>query len=332
MSLGLSILYRGPVTSCNYRCTYCPFSKSTDTTEALEVDRHSLMRFVDWTTSVNRKISVFFTPWGEALVRPWYQEAVSRLSHVSNVVRVVAQTNLSGPLDWLAGCNTARVGLWCTYHPDQVNQEYFLYQCSVLHAFDVRYSVGAVGIVEAIPKIEQLRERLPRDVYFWVNAYKHESPYYTADQLRRLEAIDPLFMLNAQTYPSYGCLCHTGSTSICVYGDGTARRCHLSPKNLGNIYQSELSGLLRVRTCNLESCHCHIGYVHMASLGLSEVFRLGLLERIPDTPIWSDETARAKAIRHVRSTLQRKEDLPLPSPPPAGTEWIEAHRHWAGGV
>ncbi|MGQ0657494.1 MAG: hypothetical protein ACT4NU_05270 [Chromatiales bacterium] len=24
-------------------------------------------------------------------------------------------------------------------------------------------------------------------------------------------------------------------------------------------------------------------------------------------------------------------DLPLPSPPPAGTEWIEAYRYWAAG-
>ncbi len=24
-------------------------------------------------------------------------------------------------------------------------------------------------------------------------------------------------------------------------------------------------------------------------------------------------------------------DLPLPSPPPAGTEWIAAYRHWLGG-
>lgn len=23
-------------------------------------------------------------------------------------------------------------------------------------------------------------------------------------------------------------------------------------------------------------------------------------------------------------------DLPLPSPPPAGSEWIEAYRHWSG--
>jgi hypothetical protein len=23
-------------------------------------------------------------------------------------------------------------------------------------------------------------------------------------------------------------------------------------------------------------------------------------------------------------------DLPLPAPPPAGAEWIEAYRHWAG--
>lgn len=24
-------------------------------------------------------------------------------------------------------------------------------------------------------------------------------------------------------------------------------------------------------------------------------------------------------------------DLPLPSPPPSGAEWIEAYRHWASG-
>jgi hypothetical protein len=24
-------------------------------------------------------------------------------------------------------------------------------------------------------------------------------------------------------------------------------------------------------------------------------------------------------------------DLPLPSPPPQGAQWIEAYRHWAGG-
>ncbi len=26
----------------------------------------------------------------------------------------------------------------------------------------------------------------------------------------------------------------------------------------------------------------------------------------------------------------RLRDLPLPSPPPAGSEWIEAYRHWSG--
>ena len=25
-------------------------------------------------------------------------------------------------------------------------------------------------------------------------------------------------------------------------------------------------------------------------------------------------------------------DLPLPMPPPAGAEWIEAYRHWARGI
>ena len=34
----LSILYRGPLASCNYGCEYCPFAKRKDSREALATD------------------------------------------------------------------------------------------------------------------------------------------------------------------------------------------------------------------------------------------------------------------------------------------------------
>jgi hypothetical protein len=39
------------------------------------------------------------------------------------------------------------------------------------------------------------------------------------------------------------------------------------------------------------------------------------------------------AICHVGRHHQKLPilDLPLPSPPPAGAEWIEAYRHWLKG-
>ena len=36
MALNLSILYRGPLSSCNYDCAYCPFAKQSDSAEELE--------------------------------------------------------------------------------------------------------------------------------------------------------------------------------------------------------------------------------------------------------------------------------------------------------
>jgi hypothetical protein len=39
----------------------------------------------------------------------------------------------------------------------------------------------------------------------------------------------------------------------------------------------------------------------------------------------SSLTARAALLRQAIPIL----DLPLPTPPPDGAEWIEAYRHWA---
>src|SRR5918912_2956045 len=75
-AMNLSILYRGPLSSCNYGCTYCPFAKHAETTAEHEVDRRALERFVAWVGERRDDwISVFFTPWGEALIRRRYQQA-----------------------------------------------------------------------------------------------------------------------------------------------------------------------------------------------------------------------------------------------------------------
>jgi hypothetical protein len=38
----LSILYRGPLSSCNYGCDYCPFAKRVETSAEREADRRAL--------------------------------------------------------------------------------------------------------------------------------------------------------------------------------------------------------------------------------------------------------------------------------------------------
>lgn len=278
----LRVLYRGPLASCNYACPYCPFAKRIDPPEALRGDRLALARFLDWCERREyAPLSVLFTPWGEGLVRWWYQDALARLSRLPHVRKVAIQTNLSGKLDFLSECDVRKVGLWCTYHPGEVDRTRFLAQCVRLLTAGVSFSVGVVGLREHLAEIEALRAELPDRVYVWVNAYKREPDYYDADALAFLERIDPLFPLNNTRHASLGEACAAGHTAISVDGDGVARRCHFVAQPIGNIYDDAFDTALVARPCPNATCGCHIGYVYLERLGLERVFGDSLPERVP---------------------------------------------------
>jgi MoaA/NifB/PqqE/SkfB family radical SAM enzyme len=280
--MNLSILYRGPLSSCNYACNYCPFAKHTETAAELAHDRGCLERFVAW---VGRRcadgIGVLCTPWGEALVRRWYQEALAALTHMPHVRKAAVQTNLACKLDWIDACDTTRLALWCTFHPTETPRERFLEKCFELRGRGVAFSVGVVGLKEHFAEIAALRRELPADTYLWVNAYKREPDYYTAEMVEQLTRLDPLFPVNNQRHPSRGASCRAGATVISVDGAGTVRRCHFIQEPIGNLYAPDFECCLVERPCSNDTCGCHIGYVHLDRLGLYETFGDGVLERVP---------------------------------------------------
>ena len=92
---GLTVLWRGSLASCNYGCNYCPFAKTDDDREALAADRRALERFGAWALSRPYKVSILITPWGEALIRNYYRQAIARFSHAANIETIAVQTNLS---------------------------------------------------------------------------------------------------------------------------------------------------------------------------------------------------------------------------------------------
>jgi MoaA/NifB/PqqE/SkfB family radical SAM enzyme len=285
--MNLSILYRGPLSSCNYACAYCPFAKHSETAEELAKDRRALDRFVDWIAShPEHDIGVLFTPWGEGLIRTWYQEALVRLTNLPHVCRAAIQTNLSCPLNWVDRCDKTRLALWATFHPSEVDRAPYVRKCRDLHKRGVRFSVGAVGLKEHAAEIEALRSELPADVYLWINAYKDRADYYAHDDLRRFEVIDPLFALNNMRHPSRGRQCRAGHTVISVDGDGVVRRCHFIREPIGNLYDPHFEKCLWPRPCTNDTCGCHIGYVHLEHLRLYDVFGAGVLERIPKHALW----------------------------------------------
>ncbi|MEU5099143.1 STM4011 family radical SAM protein [Streptomyces sp. NPDC020996] len=278
--MDLTVLYRGPLASCDYDCPYCPFAKRRDSTDQLRADRAALERFARWAgTQRDDRLSLLFTPWGEGLVRSWYRRTLTELSHLPHIRRVAIQTNLSCRTGWLAEADLATLALWCTYHPGQTPYDRFLAKCRELAGLGVRFSVGVVGLPEHLEAARRLRADLPGHVYLWINAA--EGHTYRDAEADEWTALDPLFPYSRRPHASAGLPCRTGDTVVSVDGAGTVRRCHFVRDELGNLYDGSYRAALRPRPCPLASCDCHIGYVHLETLPLYDVFAGGVLERVP---------------------------------------------------
>jgi MoaA/NifB/PqqE/SkfB family radical SAM enzyme len=272
-----TLYYRGQLSSCNYGCGYCPFAKSWEEPDVLAADKAGLARFVDW-AGQQADLSILFTPWGEALVRKWYRDAMVTLSHAPGVRRVAAQTNLSMNLDWVGEANLDTLALWTTWHPGECTLDRFVRQSERLRQMGVKHSVGVVGLREHFDAIEALRAALPPSTTVWVNAYKREPNYYADAERTRLVAVDPRFNDN-RVYTSLGKPCFAGETHFTVDGDGTVRRCHFIEQPLGNLYSDGLPAVSKPRDCTNAICRCHIGYLHLKELQLYRVYGEGLMER-----------------------------------------------------
>lgn len=276
------ILYRGPLSSCNYGCPYCPFAKHSETRAEHAQDADALTRFINRVGELSQhRFGILFTPWGEALIRKRYQQALIDLTQMPHVERAAIQTNLSCRLDWVEECDKTKLALWATYHPGETQFDRFVRQCESLSQRGVRYSVGVVGIREHVDSIEAIRAALPENVYVWINAYKREKGYYNGEILARFTEVDPYFPINNVRHVSSGRACRTGESVFSVDGEGVMRRCHFVKAPIGNFYDADFESALKPRPCPNDSCGCHIGYVHRPDLGLETVYGANILERIP---------------------------------------------------
>ena len=110
-----------------------------------------------------------------------------------------------------------------------------------------------------------------------------EGYWYTAAEEADWTAIDPHFGYSVRPHLSLDQPCRTGSSVISVQGDGTVHRCHFVKQPIGNLYDGTWREGLRPRACPNAVCDCHIGYVHLETLPLDDLFRLGVLDRVPAT-------------------------------------------------
>lgn len=296
--MSLSLVYRGPLATCGYRCRYCsvragaPGRRGAGGRAADRADAVALKRFVRWVAArpPAEALSVLFAPRGEVLGHSRYREALVRLAALPQVRIVAAQTNLSLDPAHLAACDRNKTLLWASFHPTETEVEPFAARVRIVVALGLRCSVGSVAIPAHLPAIEALRRLLPAEVPTWLNRRHGARPLAPPD-LARARALDPLYL---DVPPrSRGRPCAAGSSMVVVEGQGEARRCLALPGRLGNLYDDGPEAILSPapRPCPAPVCRCHLGQVHLEP-ALAARYGDALLGRVPLPGVAAGREAR----------------------------------------
>lgn len=259
--------YRGSLKSCNYSCSYCPFSKYKRCSAAeLKKDEENLINFVSAllkkTAADMKKCAVQIVPYGEALIHKYYWIALACLSKSPFIEAVGAQTNLSFDIDEMAdiyinnGGIARKLKLWCSFHPQMVTAEQFALQCRKLSGYGIEYCAGAAGVPLNIGYIRQLRKKLPGSIYFFINKLDGLKRNYTADEKKAFIEIDEYFELELRHHKANINRC---TDILFVEADSSIRRCNIcKPLAADNN-----------RPCIRKECSCYLSYCNQS---LPELF------------------------------------------------------------
>ncbi len=254
--------YRGSLKSCNYSCSYCPFSKKKGGARELQRDRAAWFRFVEHMNSQeNLGGALQVVPYGEALIHTYYWEGLASLSRNHVLDAVGAQTNLSFPIEQMLSLYQERGGeldklrLWGTFHPEMTTVEQFVSQCELLTHWHVSYCAGVVGNPASQKDILHLRKALPPAVYLWINKMDGLKRQYTPAEKEVFLEVDPYFEMELAHHRADRTACHDNRF---VEADGTMRPCNLCPGTLGNLYDQDDAG--KEAGCARKECSCYLAY------------------------------------------------------------------------
>ena len=310
-----TICYRGSLKSCNYRCSYCPFSKHRASVQELEKDRQNFGRFCESIADRAAEFdigAVFVVPYGEASIHRWYWEGLGRLAGLDSLERVGLQTNLSFSVEeclaifdlysgdanreniresdketcketaektvrGISGAARRKLCIWATFHPEMTDIEKFADKCHRLADSGVNLCVGAVGAPQNIPLLGRLRERLSPDLYLWINKMDGLGRAYTEEEKRAFLELDPFFGLECGSPAADAAMC---SDRCFVEADGRIRACNIGRIKEGNWYQSEQEEIFRP-LCGKKRCSCYLAYGGRADFEGRQFFGTYPIFRVP---------------------------------------------------
>lgn len=277
-----TICYRGSLKSCNYRCSYCPFSKHRASARELEKDREDFGRFCRSVATRGRELcvgAVFVVPYGEASIHAWYWEGLGRLAALPGIDRVGLQTNLSFSVeeclkiydscsqecshaDGLGGSGREqgayrqKLCVWATFHPEMTDVDTFAEKAAGLAGEGVNVCAGAVGVPQNIPLLNRLREKLPPDIYLWINKMDGLGRGYTGEERKALCEIDPFFTWELGTPAADASMC---ADRCFVEAGGKVRCCNIGRTKGADWYQGDMEEIFRP-SCGKSRCSCFLAY------------------------------------------------------------------------
>ncbi len=241
-----TICYRGSLKSCNYSCSYCPFSKRKASAKEMERDQSQWMEFCRRLGQYAGKRNIgalLVTPYGEAMIHGWYWKGLAAISRLTEIQAVGAQTNLSFPYETFLeafqrdGGIKGKLRLWATFHPEMISAERFAEKVRQVWETGVSIGAGAVGVPENLPVLKALREALPQEVYLWINRMDGLKRPYSQEELQQLTAIDPWFLQECAVRIAD---CRQCQGRMFVEGNGAVGICNISRRRKkGSWYEAE---------------------------------------------------------------------------------------------
>lgn len=285
---GHMILYRGSLKSCNYHCSYCPFSKHRISSRELEKDQAQWQDFVRILEKRAKALGIralMVTPYGEALIHPWYFDGFARISRMDEIDAVGAQTNLSFPVKEAVAAFGEKGGvfeklrIWATFHPEMTEVSQFADSCRQLKEAGISFCVGAVGVPENLDLLRRMRRALPEDTYLWINRMDGLRRPYTPEEKRDFEEIDPYFFRELLPVPANCAICEG---RLLVEGNGSIHTCNISPV-MEERWEESLDAIPKP-VCSKSRCTCYLAYGGRAELINQMLFGPYPLFRIPRRP------------------------------------------------
>ncbi len=280
------ILYRGSLKSCNYHCTYCPFSKHPMSERELDRDRLQWCSFVKSLQKRAKALHIgalLVVPYGEAMIHHWYWEGMAQLSASAEIDAVGIQTNLSFSVSEFldsyekAGGVPEKLRLWATFHPEMTTVSEFAAKCRELWNQGILLCAGSVGVPENLPLLQALKQEL-NGIYLWVNKMDGLRRSYTQKEREAFGGIDPYFMRELMPVPANAAMCRD---RLFVEADGRLHTCNISSplKKKWDTLED-----FPIPECSRKQCSCYLAYGGRGDFMNQVLFGPYPLFRIPRSP------------------------------------------------